>query len=148
MTWAAVLAAVVSIVAAGMSYRSERRAAREARGITTLNHKIAAIDKEAEQMRDDYRALMKAFGDTTGTMLSRFASVYAAGEVLRAHPQTNESLSKGIEQLAIIFAGATDGGKGGNQDVGNDIIASIRKGNGRPRANAIRTALVASVKGG
>src|SRR5450759_3829041 len=78
MTWAAVLAAVVSILAA-------ITAAWQARSVTRLTHKILALDRQAEQLRDDYRDLFKAIGDNTESMV-RYRSITAAGEVLRAHP--------------------------------------------------------------
>jgi hypothetical protein len=111
MTWAAALAAVVSILAAVMAFVSARRAAREARSITTLNHKVAALDRQAEQMRHDYRDLIKTVGGNTGSILVRFGSVLAAGEVLRAHPQANEPLCAAIEQLTKAYA-ATVSGRG------------------------------------
>ena len=45
MTWAPALAAIVSILAAVMAFVSARRAALEARSITTLNHKVAALQQ-------------------------------------------------------------------------------------------------------
>jgi biopolymer transport protein ExbB/TolQ len=106
MTWAAALAAIVSILAAVIAFVSARRAAREARNITTLNHKVAALDRQAEQLRDDYRDLIKAIGDSSGSVLVRFRSIYAAGEVLRAHPQANEPLCAAIEQLINAYTAA------------------------------------------
>jgi len=59
MTWAAA-PAVVSVLAAVMAFISAIWAGREAHSITTLNHKVAALDRQAEQIRDDYRDLIKA----------------------------------------------------------------------------------------
>jgi hypothetical protein len=101
MTWAAVLAAVVSILAA-------ITAAWQARSVTRLNHKILALDRQAEQLRDDYRDLFKAIGDNTESMV-RYRSITAAGEVLRAHPQANKNLCEAIEQLFRGFATANAG---------------------------------------
>jgi len=106
MTWAAAVAAIVSTLAAVTAFVSARRAALEARSITTLNHKVAALDRQAEQLRSDYRDLIKAIGDGGGSALVRFGSIYAAGEVLRAHPQANEPLSAAIEQLTNAYAAA------------------------------------------
>src|ERR1035437_4054580 len=120
MTWTAAMAAVVSILAA-------ITAAREARSVTTLNHKVAALDRQAEQMRDDYRNLIKAIGDNTGSNLVRFGSVYAAGEVLRAHPQANEHLSAAIEQLTGAY-GAAISGRSEQAAYVADNIENIRNG--------------------
>src|ERR1035437_10651865 len=94
MTWAPALAAIVSILAAVMAFVSAKRAEREARNITTLNHKVAALDWQAEQMRDDYRDLIKAIAGTTESIgrnaeanVVRLGMVLAAGEVVRAHPK-------------------------------------------------------------
>jgi uncharacterized coiled-coil protein SlyX len=111
-TWAAAIAAIASILAAVLAYLSAQRAAREARSVTTLNHQVAALDRQADQMRDDYRDLIKAFcdvgnvtesnsapfralfaarGSIPGSELAPYSAVFAAGEVLRAHPRANES---------------------------------------------------------
>jgi hypothetical protein len=131
MTWAAALAAVVSILAA-------IAAAREARSVTTLNHKIAALDRQAEQMRDDYRDLIKAIGSNTDSPLVRFGSVLAAGEVLRANPQASEPLSAAVEKLTNAFAGALGGSDAQTRYV-FDHIESIRNGFRESMADIERT---------
>jgi gas vesicle protein len=118
MTWAAAIAAITSIVAAVLAYLSAQRAAREARSVTTLNHKIAAIDKEAEQMRDDYRDLMKALGDRR--IAKDSGSIMAAGEVLRSHSRASEPLSEAIQRLANHLAGSP-------MELYDDVV-SIRTG--------------------
>lgn len=119
MMWAAVLAAVVSILGAVMAYLSARRAALEARSITTLNHKVAALDRQAEQMREDYHSLMKAIGDFRSG--KDVGSIMAAGEVLSAHSRASEPLSDAIQSLAGHLVGKTSTGL-------DDDIAGIRMG--------------------
>lgn len=132
MTWAAALAAVVSILAA-------LAAAREARSVTTLNHKIAALDRQAEQMRDDYRDLMTAIGGNTDSPMVRYGSVLAAGEVLRANPQVNEPLSATVVRLTDAFAAALQGGSDAQTRYVFDHIESIRDGFRESMADLERT---------
>jgi hypothetical protein len=134
MNWAAALAAVVSILAAVTAFVSARRAALEARSITTLNHKVAALDRQAEQLRSDYQDLIKAIagitesiGRNTESNLARLGLVLAAGEVLRAHPQANEPLCAAIEQLTDAYA-ATVSGSGQPTLYVADHIENIRTG--------------------
>jgi nucleotidyltransferase/DNA polymerase involved in DNA repair len=134
MNWAApALAAIVSILAAVIASLSARRARLEARSITTLNHKVAALDRQAEQMRDDYRDLIKAIAGITESIgrkaeanVVRLGMVLAAGEVVRAHPQANEPLCAAIEQMTDAYADSVSG-------IGHPIsiadhIESIRTG--------------------
>jgi hypothetical protein len=120
MTWAA---AVVSILAAVMAFVSARRAAREAHSITTLNHRVAALDRQADQLREDYRSLMKAIGDIKGA--GDLGPIMAAGELLRAHPRASEPLFVAVGKLIEKAAGAFVSGSLEGVD---DLIASIRNG--------------------
>jgi outer membrane murein-binding lipoprotein Lpp len=133
MTWAAAMAAVVSIVAAVMASRSARKAGEEARSIATLNHKVAALDRQAEQLREDYRALIKAIAGMTESIgrkaepnVGRLELVLAAGEVVRAHPRANEQLCAAIQQLTDAYAESVYGR--GNQISVADQIDNIRAG--------------------
>lgn len=134
MNWAApALAAIVSILAAVIASLSARRARLEARSITTLNHKVAALDRQAEQMRDDYRDLIKAIAGMTESIgrnaeanVVRLGMVLAAGEVVRAHPQANEPLCAAIEQLTDAYADSVSG-RGHPISIA-DNIESIRTG--------------------
>jgi outer membrane murein-binding lipoprotein Lpp len=146
MTWAAALAAIVSILAAVMAFVSARRAAREARNITTLNHKVAALDREADQMRDDYRDLFKEIGGNPGaaTMIG-LGLILAAGEVLRSHPQANERLRAGIMELSNAWATNVTSKNGTAAPSGCPYRQHPRRlprVSCRDRANAIRTACI------
>lgn len=134
MTWAAALAAVVSILAAGMAFLSARRAEREARSVTTLNHKIAALDRQAEQLNEDYRRLMKAIGGIKGA--SDVGPIMAAGELLRAHPRASAPLSEAIGKLIDRVAASLESGQIEGVD---DLIASIREGYRESLAEIERT---------
>jgi len=123
MTWAAALAAAVSVLAAVLAFVSARRAAREAHSITTLNHQVAALDRQADQLREDYRGLMKAVGEIRGA--SDVGPIMAAGELLRAHPRASNPLSVAIGKLIDTLAGALASGQLEGTD---DLIASIRNG--------------------
>lgn len=123
MTWTTALAMIVSIVAAVMAFRSARRAEQEARSVTTLNHKVAALDRQAEQLREDYRALVKAIGEIKGA--SDIGPIMAAGELLRAHPRATFPLSEAIGKLIEKLGAAFESGQMGGAD---DLIASIRGG--------------------
>jgi outer membrane murein-binding lipoprotein Lpp len=123
MTWAAAVAAVVSIVAAVMAFLSARKAEEEARSITTLNHKVAALDRQAGQLREDYRGLMKALGDIQGAR--DVGSIMAAGELLGAHPRASEPLSVAIRELIGKMAQSFVTGETEGMNV---VIASIRDG--------------------
>ena len=132
MTWAAA-PAVVSVLAAVMAFISAIWAGREAHSITTLNHKVAALDRQAEQMRDDYRDLIKAIAGITESIgrkaeanVVRLGMVLAAGEVVRAHPQANEPLCAAIEQLTDAYAESVYG-RGDSISIA-DHIESIRTG--------------------
>jgi outer membrane murein-binding lipoprotein Lpp len=123
MTWAAALAAVVSILGAAMATFSARRAEQEARSVTTLNHKVAALDRQAEQLREDYRALVKAIGDIKGT--GDIGAIMAAGELLRAHPQASFPLTVAIGKLIEKLGAAFESGQLRGAD---DLVAGIRGG--------------------
>jgi hypothetical protein len=116
-----------------MAFVSARRAGREAHGITTLNHKVAALDRQAEQMRDDYRDLIKAIAGISESIgrkaeanVTRLGMVLAAGEVVRAHPQANKPLCAAIEQLTDAYADSVSG-RGHPISIA-DHIESIRTG--------------------
>lgn len=106
-----------------MAAFSARRAEQEARSVTTLNHKVAALDRQAEQLREDYRALVKAIGDMKGT--NDIGSIMAAGELLRAHPQASFPLTVAIGKLIGTLGTAFETGQLGGAD---DLVASIRGG--------------------
>lgn len=123
MTWAAVLAAVVSILGAVTAAHSARQARQEARSVTTLNHNVAALDRQAEQLREDYRALVKAIGEIKGA--SDIGAIMAAGELLRSHPQASFPLTVAIGKLIEKLGAAFESGQMEKVD---DVIASIRDG--------------------
>jgi hypothetical protein len=96
-TWAAAIAALASILAAVLAYLSAQRAAREARSVTTLNHKIAALDRQAEQLRQDFRELWQSDAQNN----DRF--VMATCEQLSANPHANPDLSMAALRLADLL---------------------------------------------
>jgi uncharacterized NAD(P)/FAD-binding protein YdhS len=102
MTWAATIAAITSIVAAVLAYLSAQRAAREARSVTTLNHKIAALDRQAEQLRQDFRELWQSDAQN----IDRY--VMATCEQLSANPHANRTLSEAAVTLADLMRTGQD----------------------------------------
>lgn len=102
MTAAAVVAAIVALVSAALSFLASRRATNGARDLASINHRIAVLDREGEQYRDDYRAFMEALGDAT--LVERAGAIVASGEVLRAHPRTTDEGIKAIDALRASVA--------------------------------------------
>lgn len=86
----AVIAALASIVAAVLAWLSSRSATAGAREVASLNHRIARLDREAEQLRADFAAFMSASGqahDRAGQM-----KLLAADVVLGANPRCGKAL--------------------------------------------------------
>ncbi len=97
------LPAIVSVGAAVMAWFSARQASRQASTITALNHTVAALDRQAEQIWQDYRELFKALGGF-GADGDSVKSIMAAGEILRANVLTDDTWSDHIKDLTYRYA--------------------------------------------
>lgn len=107
----AIVAAAASIVGAVVAAVASVRATRGARGIASLSHRIAQLDDEADQLRQDFRAFMAAFGDATST--KAMGPLMAACEVLCANPRANaevvtcaDRIRATLQKVAIENLGA------------------------------------------
>ena len=59
----AIIAAVVSLIAASASYRQASKARNSEEKLDSRAHRIARIDREIEELREAFKALMGIFGN-------------------------------------------------------------------------------------
>jgi len=98
----AVIAALASITAAVIAHRSSRTATAGASAVATLSHRIARLDAEAEQLREDYRRFFEAAG--TLSTRSNLNVILAAGEILSSNPRSTAALAEAADKFCLALA--------------------------------------------
>lgn len=89
-----VIVAVVSAVAAVGAAVLARRSATE---VVSLTHRVAALDRAAEQLRSDYAAFMGRVGAVK--VLHDAGPLLADSEILYANPQCSEALVGAAQKI-------------------------------------------------
>ncbi|QJW36466.1 hypothetical protein [Cellulosimicrobium protaetiae] len=93
----AVIAALASIAAALVSWNSQRRATAGARAIASVNHRVAALDREEERLRADFVAFLDAVGSVQE--LHDIGRVLGTGEILAANPRCTRELREAVMDI-------------------------------------------------
>ena len=106
----AVIAALASIVAANLSYRSSIRASKSAGAIADRNQRLAALDREADQLRADFASFLSATGEAHGP--TGQTRLLAADAVLGANPRCSDELREAADTYTAAITTALRNLKG------------------------------------
>ncbi|WP_420113805.1 hypothetical protein [Pseudactinotalea sp.] len=100
----ALVGVLLSFAAAGLAAWQARQARQSAWQVASLNHQIAALDRETDQFRDDLRNAFTALGAlrTEGDMVALVASL----SLLQSSPRATAGVVKAGEELVAAMSGA------------------------------------------
>ncbi len=93
----AVIAAAASVGAAVVASVASAHASRSARAVVSVNHRVAMLDAQVEQLREDYRNFLTSVGSVDGT--ATIGAMLAACEVLCANPRAGERLVRAADAI-------------------------------------------------
>lgn len=117
----AVIAAAASLLAARASAKSAVRSER----VNGVNQRIAALDRDAEELREAYKRVASAWSTARGS--AGAVALAAELEVLRACRASNERLDKEATKLAeFVSRGVQTGNSVGFSKVVDDLRAAYR----------------------
>src|SRR5690625_1133202 len=106
MTWVGAVVSVAGALVAALAAVYARRSAWE---VASLNLQIAALEREAEEFREDFRAFLTAQGKVQA--FEDVGAVLATGEVLQANPRSSDKLIAAVNDvrrgLQAILSGQT-----------------------------------------
>lgn len=101
MYWVAVIAAVASIIGAGVSFVSARSALHHASRVEKARHRIAALDAQIERFREDHLRVMSQMPPSDVLAVGR---VLSALDLLRTNPMASPRLADAAEKLGNSIA--------------------------------------------
>ena len=101
---AAIVAAVASSIAAVLAHLSSVRANAGATAINSANQRVARLDREATQLREDFVAYMLAVGRVQAK--EDIGPLLGAGEVLCANPRATAGMVVAVDKLRRVLQGA------------------------------------------
>lgn len=99
----AIVAAVASLLGAGFAYRSARDARASANRINSRNHRVAALDRDASELREAFRGVLEATTTPQDGHTWWAVKVISATEILpscRASTGELEEASLGLQAVA------------------------------------------------
>lgn len=121
----AVIAAAASLLAARASAKSAVRAQRSSERVNGVNQRIAALDRDAEELREAYKRVASAWSTARGS--AGAVALNAELEVLRACRASNERLDEEATRLAeFVSRGVQTGNSVGFSKVVDDLRAAYR----------------------
>ena len=107
----ALIASLASVCAACIAGVMSYRATRGARAIASLNQKIARIDAEADQLREDFRNYIEILGGAA--QVQDVGRLLGASELLQANPRASRLLRSSArtiaDSVALRFTATTAG---------------------------------------
>ncbi|MBF4634752.1 hypothetical protein ITJ38_10100 [Agreia pratensis] len=98
----AIVAAVASLLAAGFAFRSARDARASANRINSRNHRVAALDRDASELREAFKEVLEATTTPQSGHTWWAIKVISATEILpscRASTDELEEASLGLQAV-------------------------------------------------
>lgn len=106
--WVAILAAVVSTIAAVIAAMESRRARAAAETINSRNHQIAVIDRDADELRSGFASFVSAFASKEPLRPEWGISVLVAGELAMACRGADSEYRARVTALTTLAAGGIE----------------------------------------
>lgn len=100
----AIIAAIVSLIAALASHKQATSARKSAEKLDSRAHRIVRIDREVEELRESFKALMAIFGNYSDPEYT--SKCMALLEMLSASQGATPELEKAAENLSGEMARA------------------------------------------
>ncbi|WP_159623678.1 hypothetical protein [Ruania rhizosphaerae] len=120
-TW---VGAGLSVLGAILAWLAAREARAGARDLAALNHRIAALDREAEQLTASYREYVEALRVVHDRESA--AKAISAAELLLAHWRASPTLVPEVENINdLIRADYTEHGDPARQ-FGKEVFAAVK----------------------
>jgi hypothetical protein len=121
----AVIAAIASFAAARSSASSAARSQRSAERVNGVNQRIAALDRDAEELREAYKNVASAWSTARGP--AGAVALAAELEVLRACRASDDRLAAEAATLAdFVGRGVQTGNSVGFGKVVDDLRSAYR----------------------
>lgn len=122
----AVIAAGASLLAARASARSALRAQASSERVNGVNQRIAALDRDAEELRDAYKRVAVAWSAVRGS--AGAVALAAEVEVLRACRATDDELDLVASRIAdFVSRGVQTGDSQGFGEVVDALRVAYRR---------------------